>query len=161
MAISKTKFDAFSCTLPIMYKLSVLYPIQLNGSTFSRIPADIITRGTTPRRILSAMWLNGPPFLMAQNALEEEYLSCPLEEDDPEMGTADAKATTNRMGFGTERFTRFSSWSSLRRALATLILKAKKFKEKSNSGVPTYDASATEFQEAEILMIKNSIFLWN
>ena len=125
-------------------------------------PAVILTRGTTSLRILSATWLNGPPFLVAQNALEEENLSCPLEEDDPEVCIAAVKATTNRMSLmRTERFTRFSSWSSLRRALATLILKAKKFKEKSNSGVPTYDASATEFQEAEILMIKNSIFLWN
>ena len=117
-------------------------------------PAGIITRGTIPQRMLSSTWPNGPLFLVAEYALEENP-SYPLEEGDPEIRAAAIKATTSRTRFGAERFTRFSRWSSLRRALATLILKAKKLKRKSNLGASIHDIFANEFKEAELLMIKN------
>ena len=119
-------------------------------------PADMITRGTTPRRILSSTWLNGPLFLMDDHILDKENQSYPLNEDDPEIRSSTTTVTSYRGCLGAERFTRFSSWSSLRRAIANLILKVRKIKQKRlNPTVSSSDLSTKEFKEAELVMIKN------
>ncbi len=119
-------------------------------------PADMITRGTTPRRILSSTWLNGPLFLMDDHILDKENQSYPLNKDDPEIRSSTTTVTSYRGCLGAERFTRFSSWSSLRRAIANLILKVRKIKQKRlNPTVSSSDLSTKEFKEAELVMIKN------
>ena len=120
-------------------------------------PADMITRGTTTRRILSSIWLNGPPFLLDDHIPDRENVSFTIDEEDPEIRSSAITVTSKRECLGSERFTRFSSWSSLRRALANLILKVKRVKRKKlNLKVSNDDISSQEFKEAELLMIKNT-----
>ena len=54
-----------------------------------------------------------------------------LDENNPEIRKEVAVHATDvhmAQGLGCERFNRFSKWSSLKRALASLIVKAKDFK---------------------------------
>jgi hypothetical protein len=120
-------------------------------------PADLITRGTTPRHILTSIWLNGPPFLKDDHIQEKENHSYLLNEDDPEICSSAYSVTSSRGCFGAERFTRFSSWSSLSRAIANLILKIERFKKKKRFSikVSNCDVSVKELKKAEVLLIRN------
>ena len=105
------------------------------------------------RRILSSTWLNGPLFLMDDHILDKENQSYPLNQ---EICSSATTVTLYQGCLGAERFTQYSSWSSLRRAIANLILKVKKIRQKRlNPKVSSSDLSAKEFKEAELVMIKN------
>ena len=118
-------------------------------------PADMVTRGTTGRLITTSTWLNGPQFLRDDNTQTEETHNYPLPEADPEIRSSATTLALNKGYLGAERFIRFSTWSSLRRALANLILKVKRIKQrKSNLKEPMDRLTAEEFKEAESLMIR-------
>jgi hypothetical protein len=118
-------------------------------------PADMITRGTTGRLITTSTWLNGRQFLKDDNTQTQETHNYPLPEDDPEIRSSATTLVQNKGYLGAERFTRFSTWSSLRRALANLILKVKIIKQRrSNLKVPMDRLTSEEFKRAESLMIR-------
>ena len=103
----------------------------------SNNPADVATRGLNPKDLAELRWLNGPESL--QNASE---ISIPgveqaiLSADDPEVRKELRPLLTSATSkepptMGTDRFKRYSSWSSLRRAIAILIDKVRSLKERN------------------------------
>ena len=95
-------------------------------------PADLATRGIAAENLIDSKWLSGPEFL------REASSCCPpvtevvaLDAQDPEVRSEVAVHVTGvntAPGLGSERFSRFSSFASLRRALANLIVKVKEYK---------------------------------
>ncbi|KAK3701528.1 hypothetical protein QZH41_007905 [Actinostola sp. cb2023] len=98
-----------------------------------RNPADLETRGLHPSKMMESVWLNGPTFLRntAEVPPSNEVMS--TNDSDPEVRKEAISCKTKignsqSSGLGAERFKRFSSLSSLRRALANLIVKLREFK---------------------------------
>ena len=96
-------------------------------------PADLATRCLSAQNLASSDWLTGPRSLQEETgAKKEEQEKIPIYEDDPEVRkevlTLNTQ-TNKRRGLGAERFSRFSSLSSLRRAIANLIVLVKEFKQ--------------------------------
>ena len=95
-------------------------------------PADIATRGKTPKQLMTSSWFTGPEFLKYNTfltATQQSQEEFQIAENDPEIRSEASSFTTsihvvNRLG--SERFERFSTWSALRRAIANLIIRAKK-----------------------------------
>ena len=85
-------------------------------------PADLATRGLHPKDLAFSSWLGDPEFL--RNPLE---ITTPgtkqaiLSPNDPELRKELKPLTTSAKSSGFWRFKRYSSWPSLRRAIAILI----------------------------------------
>ena len=70
-----------------------------------------------------------------------------IDENDPEVRQevkVHAISTQRALGLGSERFGRFSEWSTLQRAIAKLIMRAKRFKIKSEPQTSQHDHETTE-----------------
>ena len=90
-------------------------------------PADLATPGIAAENLKDSKWLSGPEFL------REASPSCPpyaevvaLDVQDPEVRSEVAVHVTGvntAPGLDSDRFSRFSSFASLRRALANLMVK--------------------------------------
>ncbi|CAB4021459.1 PREDICTED: uncharacterized protein LOC107357656 [Paramuricea clavata] len=95
-------------------------------------PADLATRSISPKQLLNTQWFQGPEFLRNPHQLSpSSHVEMPLNEEDPEIRPLLAlklNAQQHVKGFGSRRFERFSRWSTLRRAVARLILKIRTFK---------------------------------
>ena len=107
-------------------------PRQWKYIDTSKNPADLSTRCLNAESLLGSSWLTGPSFLRDQNRIaEDEEEEIPLNEDDPEV-CKDAVSlktqTSERHSLGADRFLRFSSFHSLQRAIANLIVVVKEFK---------------------------------
>ena len=106
-------------------------------------PADLATRGLHPKDLAVSSWLSGPEFLRNPSEIttpgtEQAILS----PNDPELRKDLKPLTTSTKlsgspTLGTERFKRYSSWPSLRRAIAILIAKVKSLKERNTSDKPS------------------------
>ena len=93
-------------------------------------PADLATRGIDARTLAKSEWLRGPDFLR-QAHLDPS----PVEDHEPNLDNNDpvvkpwisAYVTSLKTDaeFGSRRFERFSSWSTLQHAIANLINKLK------------------------------------
>ena len=115
-----------------------------NNCGISLNPADLATRGITVKTLVDSDWLNGPSFLRQNSPpmVPDVEHNMDIDENDPEVrSTVNVRATdavpAHRLG--SKRFERFSEWSSLRRAMAHLILKAQQCKTEFNSRV-TYES---------------------
>ncbi|XP_042150458.1 uncharacterized protein LOC121838334 [Ixodes scapularis] len=96
-------------------------------------PADLATRFVPAARLQETAWLTGPEFLNRQEesscVLQNEFeLMDPNTDAEirPEASVSATSVTTN--GLGTNRFSRFSSWPRLMRAVAYLIRAAGNFR---------------------------------
>ena len=106
-------------------------------------PADLATRGLHPKDLAVSSWLSGPEFLRNPSDIttpgtEQAILS----PNDPELRKDLKPLTTSTKlsgspTLGTERFKRYSSWPSLRLAIAILIAKVKSLKERNTSDKPS------------------------
>jgi hypothetical protein len=135
-------------------------------------PADLATRGIPATNLMTSPWTTGPEFLkdtsIASPTKQEEIT---LDINDPEVKHHVMVKTTNHQdtkGLGCHRFARFSQWSTVRRAIANLIVKAKNFKAKQttrtsdsqkDTGCPgrrclPRTPSAEELIQAETVLIK-------
>ena len=104
----------------------------------SNNPADLATRGLYPKDLAESSWLRGPEFLRDASEIpipgqEQAFLSA----DDPEVRKQLKPLTTRTTSMefptmGAERLKRYSSWFTLRRAIAVLIAKVKCQKEKKH-----------------------------
>ena len=139
-------------------------------------PADMATRGKDVEHLMKSCWFTGPDFLNAKtdsrfpvdNSREEFVVS----SDDPEVRrdviTCVTKKSETRC-LGAERFSRFSTWNTLRRALSRLLRKVDSVKGKRQSQLdpdrqltPTVVAedlatgalSVVEVKRSENLMIR-------
>lgn len=112
-------------------------PRQWNYVDSGANPADLATRDVTAKDLSSSQWLTGPDFLKKMQPTDQHsHDNIPLNEDDPEIRrhvntfTSEMQVTN---GLTSGRFIRFSTWPSLHRGLANLIVKAKEFKAKRAS----------------------------
>ena len=102
----------------------------------SENPADLATRRLNAQSLAASDWCTGPRFLQDETAAKEgEQEEIPINEDDPkvrkEVSTYSTQTNT-RHGLGADRFSRFSSLSSLQRAIAKLIVLVKEFKRRNS-----------------------------
>ena len=118
-------------------------PDQWRYVESSNNPADLATRGLHPKELAESTWLNGPEFL--RNASDISVPSAEqavLSADDPAVrkelkSLVTCAASSESPNIGTERFKRYSTWSSLRRAIAILIAKVRSLKERSTNESPS------------------------
>ena len=96
-------------------------PAQWNYVATDINPADIATRSVKARELMDSPWLHGPEFLQDSELITG--VSSPVGDldNDPEVRSAATFAARLGHLFGTQRFSRFSSWSDLVRAIARLI----------------------------------------
>ncbi|XP_071123363.1 uncharacterized protein [Mytilus edulis] len=100
-------------------------PNQWNYVPTSRNPADSGTRSVPAHEIHSSEWLLGPRQLLFSEQKNSENIYQLIDpEEDGEIraivNVAKTFATPERKGIGTDRFNRFSNWTSLVRAIAFL-----------------------------------------
>ena len=97
-------------------------------------PADLATRCISAKNLATSDWLTGPSFVKdASTKMEDEQEEIALNEGDPEVrkeASTYVISTIQRQGLGAERFSRFSTLSSLQYAIANLILVVKTFKQR-------------------------------
>ncbi|XP_033728036.1 uncharacterized protein LOC117317344 [Pecten maximus] len=106
-------------------------------------PADIATRSLDAESIQNSVWLLGPSFLLdAEDShhFPEDCDKYPLVEPDsdkevrPYLSTMMTSCTDSRTSLGSHRFEKFSKWSSLVKAIATLQHVAASFSEAKYHG---------------------------
>ncbi|XP_060757456.1 uncharacterized protein LOC132868527 [Neoarius graeffei] len=99
-------------------------------------PADIATRSIPAGRLKDTMWFTGPAFLCQPDDTPAEQTFELLDpEHDPEIRPqVTTLSTTVLPHLGSQRFSRFSRWSSLTRAIGALIHIIQCFKRDRNEG---------------------------
>ena len=135
-------------------------------------PADIATRSMKAKDLESSAWLCGPQFLHKQNQPETEESqpnSTVIQPDDPEV-RPELKTLATKVrkdiDLETHRFSRFSEWSRLVRAVACLITLARRFLEKrakknaaTRREIPYVEQSSSSTpaiqRQAEMVIIKS------
>ena len=106
-------------------------------------PADLATRGLHPKDLAVSRWLSGPEFLRNSSEITTPGTEqAVLSPNDPKVRKELKPLTTSAKSsgsptLGTERFKRYSSSPSLRRAFGILIAKAKSLKERNTSDKPS------------------------
>lgn len=91
-------------------------------------PGDLATRGIAAENLEDSKWLSGPEFLRETSSSFPPVAEVvALDAQDPEVRSEVSVHVTGvntaPPGLGSENFSRFSSFASLRRALANLIVK--------------------------------------
>ena len=118
----------------------ISFPDQWRYVESSNNPADLATRGLHPKDLAESSWLTGPEFLRNSSEIpipgeEKAFLSADDHEVRKELKPLITRTTsTESPTIGAERFKRYSSWSSLLRAIAVLIAKVKSQKERNTLG---------------------------
>ena len=109
-------------------------PSQWRYVDTSENPADLTTRRLNAQSLAASDWLTGPRFLQDETAAKDgEQEEIPINEDDPEVRkevSIYSTQTNKRHGLGADRFSRFSSLSSLQRTIANLIVLVKELKRR-------------------------------
>ncbi|XP_038142217.1 uncharacterized protein LOC119784309 [Cyprinodon tularosa] len=116
-------------------------------------PADYASRGLTAEQLKYSNWFKGPAFLWERNIPARDMKVGEVKENDPELRKAFV-CTTNAKEEQTilNKFEKFSEWSRLIRALATLRRKVKECKgDKQRTKEST---SLEERKETELFVIK-------
>ncbi|KAK3721602.1 hypothetical protein QZH41_000137 [Actinostola sp. cb2023] len=148
---------------------SVSDPSQWRYIETSANPADLATREIKAEGLNDSAWLRGPEFLSQSQPVGPSTMTVDISESDPEVRKhLDNYATkvTKTQGLGSDRFKRFSKWSTIRRALANLIVYVKEFKKRYNAipqdAPPTRQShrrlprlpTASELKQAETAILK-------
>lgn len=100
-------------------------------------PADIATRSFPADRLKDTMWFTGPEFLCQPDNMPtaEQTFDLLHPEQDPEIRPqVTTLSTTVHNHLSSQRFSRFSRWSSLTRAIGTLIHIIQCFKSDKSNG---------------------------
>ena len=135
-------------------------------------PADLATRPIKAKDLENSMWLHGPQFLYQQSQSEPERTPPNLtvvQPDDPEVRPK-LKTLSTTVGrvthLETHRFSRFSEWSRLVRAIICLITFVRRFRmnrarkgtAKGNESPPIEQSISSILntrRQAEIVIIKS------
>ncbi|KAK3752635.1 hypothetical protein QZH41_000499 [Actinostola sp. cb2023] len=139
---------------------SVSKPDQWKFVETTNNPADLATRGIDASRLKETQWLEGPDFLKQAHPTVSAGEEVSLNEEDPELRKVNVKATNVTTDLSTSRLSRFSTWASLRRAVATLVAKAREInggrhkdpdmKHRDGPPLPT----SKELEKATIVLLK-------
>ena len=120
---------------------SVSDPSQWRYVDTALNPVDLATRGIATENLKDSNWLQGPKFLSeASSSFPSATEEVALDTEDPEVRsqvTAHVTDVNTHPGLGAERFNRLSSFASLRRALANLIVKVKEHKAVRGNHLPS------------------------
>ena len=140
-AIFVTRVGDFISTWQTEWRLFERSPRLTSGGISSyKNPADTATRGLQAKDLAESDWLNGPEFLKCTTgdapAPDAEQLT--LSVDDPAVRKEVKSRATNikpneRTILHEGVFKNFSSWSSLKRAIAALIVKMRLFKRRNTA----------------------------
>ncbi|XP_033119843.1 uncharacterized protein LOC117119135 [Anneissia japonica] len=135
-------------------------PEQWRYISTNQNPADHPSRGLSPSELITSTWLTGPSFLWKSVA---ENVNCPMSErdflilsNDPEV-RPDASIYHTEIkapnSLGSQRFTKFSSWTRLVNAIATLSHIVQSFKRQDSiaSRCKGWHYSCTHTDENEFL----------
>ena len=94
-------------------------------------PADLATRHLSASSLQGSNWLHGTSFLKSTDPPHHKHEKFQIDENDQEV-RKDVKvhviSAHEPRGLGAKRFQRFSSLSSLQRAIASLIVLIETFK---------------------------------
>lgn len=103
-------------------------PQQWHYVRTDRNPADLATRSVDAQDLESSMWHTRPEFFFRQDGLtntDTPYEPPEIAQDDPEIRpvvkTLATKILQNKF-LGTRRFSKFSQWGCLVKAIGRLIL---------------------------------------
>lgn len=109
-------------------------PNQWNHVDTTETPADHASTGLCASEILTTNWITGPEILWKRE-IKRKFKSCPhLLVGDPEVKAVQTLVTTTTAGF-LERFTGFSSWSTLIKVISRIKRLGHKTKCYSNAEV--------------------------
>lgn len=127
-------------------------PEQWNHVPTDENPADIATRKFTTSDLSTSMWLRGPDFLhtIKLDVANKHYPLIDAESDQELKKEVVTVKTTVKSVLGAKRFSRFSTWKSLVRALVTLKTLVRRTK---TSAVPKDPAL---YESVEKLIIKEA-----
>ena len=117
-------------------------------------PADVASRGLTATELVqNKVWFNGPNFLWEATLPFDSSYEVELNDSDPEVKRVKCLATSCKVSFDCERFSRCSSWSRLVKVVALCIQWARKVKNKLNGSI--VDSIATEqLEHAKLVIIR-------
>lgn len=108
---------------------------------------------------MQSNWLNGPPFLKqtSLNPPSSDDHGTAIDENDPKVRTQVSVYSTSSdraHDLGSDRFKRFSNWSVLRRAIASLIKRAKECKTKPQPQAANRDLTLTLLNQSTSIIVK-------
>ena len=140
---------------------NVSKPEQWNFIDTSSNPADLATRGIDAAKLGDSQWLDGPRFLKETIPVPPPPQKTTAEEYDPEVRVI-VNSTRISTDMRTSRFSRFSTWASLRRAIATLIAKVQRvngglvndMRDASKSGDGRPAPTVEELDKATTVLVK-------
>ena len=159
-------------------------PSQWKHVSTNENPADIASRSVPATQLSKTIWFKGPDFLWHKEPISKEIVEVfpsgapSLQSDDPEVrkdtrvsatdisdNGRESSRKANEPHLGCARFSRFSTWNSLKRAVATLMTKVDALKLKqarrSTDAEPEYNPENTsrkptlhDLQRAEKLILR-------
>lgn len=114
-------------------------------------PADHASRGLSAKGLLTSNWFTGPDFLWHKELPSDNIKVGDITAEDPELRKNVVHKTLTTQHSLLNRFSKFSSWSRLVKAIARLKRYVKEFK---GSTLRTNEASSLEERkEAELTII--------
>ena len=112
------------------------HPDQWNFVPTDQNPADHATRSVSAKHLMLTNWFTGPGFLYKpEQSLPKNSYSLVDPQLDPDIRPVVSTLTTatHSKQLGSQRFSRFSSWKSLTRAIAALLHIARSFNKTADS----------------------------
>ena len=125
--------------------------------------ADLATRSVDAQNLSSSIWLRGPNSLHQQDTSFNTTASQASEtaEDDPEVRPVVQALATQilpKKPLGTSRFSRFSQWETLVRAIARILLAMRTYHQRTQGKPSTTEStklSVSLLDRAKFMIIKN------
>ncbi|XP_078346784.1 uncharacterized protein LOC144632053 [Oculina patagonica] len=121
-------------------------------------PADLATRLVEAKDLKESTWHTGPKFLYNSDlttSIQEGNIAAEVLADDPEE-RSDVKALATKVepctSLGSERFSRFSQWSTLQGAVAKLITVAQSH---SKARVEEEVPSTLVYEQAKVIILRS------
>ena len=127
-------------------------------------PADEASRGITAKELKDSRWLYGPEFLWKPEVVYDNSDMIEVPESDPELKRVQVLSVTGQEVFDLDRFSYFSSWFGLRRAVAICLRYLRKLQDRvrvrkhdgtvvTDPGLPSR-VTVSELEDAGAIIIR-------